>query len=122
MILDCCQLEDSVQTVKREGPGSNDPENGSPDADRGGRRTRQPLETHGVPDQVVMKFVWPEGRHPGGSANLSPPDADDGASERGGGSGSGAGSGAGAGSTGSGSGVNDLVVTQLQMASLNHPK
>ena len=29
-------MEDSVQTVKREETGGNDPENGSPDADRGG--------------------------------------------------------------------------------------
>lgn len=34
--MDCCQMEDSVQTVKREETGGNDPENGSPDADRGG--------------------------------------------------------------------------------------
>lgn len=36
LIMDCCQMEDSVQTVKREETGGNDPENGSPDADRGG--------------------------------------------------------------------------------------
>jgi hypothetical protein len=29
-------MQDSVQTVKREETGGNDPENGSPDADRGG--------------------------------------------------------------------------------------
>lgn len=34
--MDCCQMQDSVQTVKREETGGNDPENGSPDADRGG--------------------------------------------------------------------------------------
>jgi hypothetical protein len=36
LIMDCCQMQDSVQTVKREETGGNDPENGSPDADRGG--------------------------------------------------------------------------------------
>ncbi|XP_067012992.1 protein trachealess [Anabrus simplex] len=62
LILDCCQLEESVQTVKREEAGGNDPENGSPDADRGGRNS-------------------------GGSANQqqdphrSPPDLEDGSSE-----------------------------------------
>lgn len=36
LILDTCQMEDSIQTVKRE-DNSNDPENGSPDGDRGGK-------------------------------------------------------------------------------------
>ncbi|GLH01195.1 Protein trachealess, partial [Gryllus bimaculatus] len=37
LIMDCCQLEDGGQAhaVKREEAGGNDPENGSPDADRG---------------------------------------------------------------------------------------
>lgn len=34
--MDCCQLEDGVMGVKREDAAGNDPENGSPDADRGG--------------------------------------------------------------------------------------
>lgn len=41
LIMDCCQLEDGVTGVKREDTAGNDPENGSPDADRGG--TKQPL-------------------------------------------------------------------------------
>lgn len=36
LIMDCCQLEDGVTGVKREDATGNDPENGSPDADRGG--------------------------------------------------------------------------------------
>lgn len=36
LIMDCCQLEDGVTGVKREDAAGNDPENGSPDADRGG--------------------------------------------------------------------------------------
>lgn len=61
LILDTCQMEDSIQTVKRE-DNSNDPENGSPDADRG------------------------EGHSSGGPSNQhdthrSPPDLDDGSSE-----------------------------------------
>ena len=36
LIMDCCQLEDGVTGVKREDTTGNDPENGSPDADRGG--------------------------------------------------------------------------------------
>lgn len=36
LIMDCCQLEDGVTGVKREDTAGNDPENGSPDADRGG--------------------------------------------------------------------------------------
>lgn len=36
LIMDCCQMEDSGHAVKREETGGNDPENGSPDADRGG--------------------------------------------------------------------------------------
>lgn len=35
--MDCCQLEDGVSGVKREDAAGNDPENGSPDADRGGK-------------------------------------------------------------------------------------
>lgn len=35
--MDCCQLEDGVAGVKREDATGNDPENGSPDADRGGK-------------------------------------------------------------------------------------
>lgn len=38
LILDCCQLEDGVTGVKREDTAGNDPENGSPDADRGGTK------------------------------------------------------------------------------------
>lgn len=34
--MDCCQLESGVTGVKREDAAGNDPENGSPDADRGG--------------------------------------------------------------------------------------
>lgn len=34
--MDCCQMEDNGHAVKREETGGNDPENGSPDADRGG--------------------------------------------------------------------------------------
>lgn len=36
LIMDCCQLEEGVMGVKREDAAGNDPENGSPDADRGG--------------------------------------------------------------------------------------
>jgi neuronal PAS domain-containing protein 1/3 len=39
MIMDCCQMEDNTHMVKREEASSNDPENGSPDADRGGTLT-----------------------------------------------------------------------------------
>ncbi|KAF7990560.1 hypothetical protein HCN44_000365 [Aphidius gifuensis] len=35
LIMDCCQLDDDVSGVKREDATGNDPENGSPDADRG---------------------------------------------------------------------------------------
>lgn len=38
--MDCCQLEDGVTGVKREDATGNDPENGSPDADRGGECTK----------------------------------------------------------------------------------
>ncbi|XP_063929046.1 protein trachealess isoform X2 [Zophobas morio] len=38
MIMDCCQMEDNTHMVKREEASSNDPENGSPDADRGDGR------------------------------------------------------------------------------------
>lgn len=41
MVMDCCQLEDHIahRTVKREDiGGGNDPENGSPDTDTGGKR------------------------------------------------------------------------------------
>ncbi|XP_063993258.1 protein trachealess isoform X3 [Diachasmimorpha longicaudata] len=48
LIMDCCQLEDGVSGVKREDAAGNDPENGSPDADRG------------------------EGRNSGGSSNSHP--------------------------------------------------
>lgn len=36
--MDCCQLEENIvqRGVKREEAGGNDPENGSPDADKGG--------------------------------------------------------------------------------------
>lgn len=40
LIMDCCQLEDGVTGVKREDAAGNDPENGSPDADRGGECTK----------------------------------------------------------------------------------
>ncbi|XP_021938528.1 protein trachealess isoform X2 [Zootermopsis nevadensis] len=62
LIMDCCQLEDSVQTVKREETGGNDPENGSPGADRGGR------SSGGPPNQQQ-------------DPHRSPPDLDDGSSE-----------------------------------------
>ncbi|XP_030748673.1 protein trachealess isoform X3 [Sitophilus oryzae] len=38
LIMDCCQMEESAHMVKREEASSNDPENGSPDADRGDDR------------------------------------------------------------------------------------
>ncbi|XP_060536967.1 protein trachealess isoform X2 [Cylas formicarius] len=38
LIMDCCQLEDNSHMVKREEANSNDPENGSPDADPGDDR------------------------------------------------------------------------------------
>lgn len=38
--MDCCQLEDGVMGVKCEDATGNDPENGSPDADRGGNVSR----------------------------------------------------------------------------------
>ncbi|RZC36663.1 trachealess, partial [Asbolus verrucosus] len=38
LIMDCCQMEDNTHMVKREEASSNDPENGSPDADRGDGR------------------------------------------------------------------------------------
>lgn len=36
--MDCCQLEEHIaqRGVKREETGGNDPENGSPDGDKGG--------------------------------------------------------------------------------------
>ncbi|XP_051157483.1 protein trachealess isoform X3 [Leptopilina boulardi] len=39
LIMDCCQLESGVTGVKREDAAGNDPENGSPDADRGEGRS-----------------------------------------------------------------------------------
>lgn len=36
VVMDCCQLEENLHPVKREEASGNDPENGSPDADRGG--------------------------------------------------------------------------------------
>ncbi|XP_018578960.1 protein trachealess isoform X2 [Anoplophora glabripennis] len=38
VVMDCCQMEDNANLVKREEASSNDPENGSPDADRGDDR------------------------------------------------------------------------------------
>ncbi|KAL3289946.1 hypothetical protein HHI36_023329 [Cryptolaemus montrouzieri] len=38
MVMDCCQMEENNHLVKREEANSNDPENGSPDADRGDGR------------------------------------------------------------------------------------
>ncbi|CAH0561928.1 unnamed protein product, partial [Brassicogethes aeneus] len=38
MVMDCCQMEENAHLVKREEASSNDPENGSPDADRGDDR------------------------------------------------------------------------------------
>jgi len=49
--MDCCQLEDGVTGVKREDTAGNDPENGSPDADRGG--TKHSLIQRGA------RFAWP---------------------------------------------------------------
>ncbi|XP_033330021.1 protein trachealess isoform X2 [Megalopta genalis] len=46
LIMDCCQLEDGVMGVKREDAAGNDPENGSPDADRGGRGRGGPPNQH----------------------------------------------------------------------------
>ncbi|XP_034948880.1 protein trachealess isoform X3 [Chelonus insularis] len=47
LIMDCCQLEDGVSGVKREDATGNDPENGSPDADRGeGRSSGGPTNQH----------------------------------------------------------------------------
>ncbi|XP_015590968.1 protein trachealess isoform X2 [Cephus cinctus] len=47
LIMDCCQLEDGVTGVKREDATGNDPENGSPDADRGeGRSSGGPTNQH----------------------------------------------------------------------------
>lgn len=37
LIMDCCQLEEGVTGMKMEDVAGNDPENGSPDADRGGK-------------------------------------------------------------------------------------
>ncbi|KOC60745.1 Protein trachealess [Habropoda laboriosa] len=47
LIMDCCQLEEGVMGVKREDAAGNDPENGSPDADRGeGRNHGGPSNQH----------------------------------------------------------------------------
>ncbi|XP_061939054.1 uncharacterized protein LOC107998930 isoform X11 [Apis cerana] len=47
LIMDCCQLEEGVMGVKREDAAGNDPENGSPDADRGeGRNHGGPPNQH----------------------------------------------------------------------------
>ncbi|XP_072402013.1 protein trachealess [Diabrotica undecimpunctata] len=35
VVMDCCQLDDQNHVVKREEASNNDPENGSPDAERG---------------------------------------------------------------------------------------
>nr|XP_023012829.1 protein trachealess isoform X3 [Leptinotarsa decemlineata] len=35
IVMDCCQMDDPNHVVKREDAGSNDPENGSPDTERG---------------------------------------------------------------------------------------
>lgn len=37
LVMDCCQLENTNPTIKRE--TGQDPENGSPDADQGGKKT-----------------------------------------------------------------------------------
>lgn len=37
LVMDSCQLEETKQTVKHEEGTGNDPENRSPDADRGGK-------------------------------------------------------------------------------------
>ncbi|CAG9828330.1 unnamed protein product [Diabrotica balteata] len=37
VVMDCCQLDDQNHVVKREEASNNDPENGSPDAERGER-------------------------------------------------------------------------------------
>ncbi|XP_066591434.1 protein trachealess isoform X1 [Prorops nasuta] len=47
LIMDCCQLDEGVPGVKREDAAGNDPENGSPDADRGeGRSTGGSTNQH----------------------------------------------------------------------------
>ncbi|XP_044581468.1 protein trachealess isoform X3 [Cotesia glomerata] len=53
LIMDCCQLEENVPGVKRENASGHDPENGSPDADRGaGQSNGDSANQHlGNPDQ-----------------------------------------------------------------------
>lgn len=46
--MDCCQLDDGHVGVKHEKPAGNEPENGSPDADRGSRHSGSSL--HPYPD------------------------------------------------------------------------
>lgn len=43
LVMDSCQLEETKQTVKHEEGTGNDPENRSPDADRGGKYIQFPL-------------------------------------------------------------------------------
>ncbi|XP_076277990.1 protein trachealess-like isoform X8 [Lasioglossum baleicum] len=59
LIMDCCQLEDGVMGVKREDAAGNDPENGSPDADRGARSQSKNLSSN----------TKKEGRSRGGPPN-----------------------------------------------------
>ncbi|KAJ8683296.1 hypothetical protein QAD02_019088, partial [Eretmocerus hayati] len=51
LIMDCCQLDDGVMGVKREDVTGNDPENGSPDADRGEGRNSGGPSNHQRPEQ-----------------------------------------------------------------------
>lgn len=68
VIMDCCQLEENSHTVKREEASGNDPENGSPDADRGDDRSsgappNPPQEPpHGIEDGSAEESKDPRTR------------------------------------------------------------
>ncbi|XP_048508062.1 protein trachealess isoform X3 [Athalia rosae] len=72
LIMDCCQLEDGVGGVKREDAAGNDPENGSPDADRGegrssgGPTNQQPEHPHRSPPEDGEDAPGSEGEPRGG--------------------------------------------------------
>ncbi|XP_023288053.1 protein trachealess [Orussus abietinus] len=72
LIMDCCQLEDGVTGVKREETAGNDPENGSPDADRGegqgssGPTNQHPEHPHRSPPEEREDTSGSEGEPRGG--------------------------------------------------------
>ncbi|XP_045481439.1 protein trachealess isoform X2 [Harmonia axyridis] len=70
MVMDCCQMEENNHHVKREEANSNDPENGSPDADRGdGRNSGGPPNQPQDPKQTPNLEDSSAGPTPGATGN-----------------------------------------------------